>query len=71
MKHVITTFLPRFIEFGEYKDNLYGTSLESIRSVLDRSKVCLVDVHAEVSAHGTASSSGEGFDLRSKHVADM
>uniref|UniRef100_A0A8C5ASQ4 MAGUK p55 scaffold protein 3b n=1 Tax=Gadus morhua TaxID=8049 RepID=A0A8C5ASQ4_GADMO len=46
----------KFIEFGEYKDNLYGTSLESIRSVLDRSKVCLVDVHAEVSAHGTASS---------------
>ncbi|CAL8239662.1 unnamed protein product, partial [Gadus morhua 'NCC'] len=39
--------LLRFIEFGEYKDNLYGTSLESIRSVLDRSKVCLVDVHAE------------------------
>ncbi|XP_030196633.1 MAGUK p55 subfamily member 3 isoform X3 [Gadus morhua] len=37
----------KFIEFGEYKDNLYGTSLESIRSVLDRSKVCLVDVHAE------------------------
>ncbi|CAL8284890.1 unnamed protein product [Merluccius merluccius] len=37
----------KFIEFGEYKDNLYGTSLESIRSVLDRNKVCLVDVHAE------------------------
>ncbi|XP_071757274.1 MAGUK p55 subfamily member 3-like isoform X1 [Centroberyx gerrardi] len=37
----------RFIEYGEYKDNLYGTSLESIHSVLDRNKVCLVDVQPE------------------------
>ncbi|KAJ3607482.1 hypothetical protein NHX12_024533 [Muraenolepis orangiensis] len=44
----------KFIEFGEYKDNLYGTSLESIRSVLDRNKVCLVDLHAEVSAYAKA-----------------
>ena len=52
MKHVITAFLQRFIEFGEYKDNLYGTSRESIRSALDGGKVCLVDVHAEVSTTG-------------------
>uniref|UniRef100_A0A668AYJ7 MAGUK p55 scaffold protein 3 n=1 Tax=Myripristis murdjan TaxID=586833 RepID=A0A668AYJ7_9TELE len=37
----------RFIEYGEYKDNLYGTSLESINSVLDQNKVCLVDVQPE------------------------
>ncbi|XP_056152740.1 MAGUK p55 subfamily member 3-like [Lampris incognitus] len=37
----------KFIEYGEYKDNLYGTSLESIRVVLDRNKVCLVDVQPE------------------------
>nr|XP_020460969.1 MAGUK p55 subfamily member 3-like isoform X2 [Monopterus albus] len=38
----------KFIEYGEYKDNLYGTSLESIHQVLDQNKVCLVDVQPEV-----------------------
>ncbi|XP_067285463.1 MAGUK p55 subfamily member 3 isoform X3 [Pseudorasbora parva] len=37
----------KFIEHGEYKNNQYGTSLESIRSVLARNKVCLVDVQPE------------------------
>lgn len=40
--------MSRFIEYGEYKNNQYGTSLESIRSVLARNKVCLVDVQPEV-----------------------
>uniref|UniRef100_A0A3B4VLX1 MAGUK p55 scaffold protein 3 n=1 Tax=Seriola dumerili TaxID=41447 RepID=A0A3B4VLX1_SERDU len=38
----------KFIEYGEYKDNLYGTGLESINRVLDQNKVCLVDVQPEV-----------------------
>ncbi|XP_072229123.1 MAGUK p55 subfamily member 3-like isoform X1 [Leuresthes tenuis] len=37
----------KFIEYGEYKENLYGTSLESIHKVLNQSKVCLVDVQPE------------------------
>ncbi|XP_028675436.1 MAGUK p55 subfamily member 3 [Erpetoichthys calabaricus] len=37
----------KFVEHGEYKDNLYGTSLEAIRSVLTRNKLCLVDVQPE------------------------
>ncbi|XP_036393586.1 MAGUK p55 subfamily member 3-like isoform X3 [Megalops cyprinoides] len=37
----------KFIEHGEYKDNQYGTSLEAIRSVLARNKLCLVDVQPE------------------------
>ncbi|XP_055982810.1 MAGUK p55 subfamily member 3 isoform X2 [Sorex fumeus] len=37
----------RFLEHGEYKDNLYGTSLEAIRGVLARNKVCLVDVEPD------------------------
>ncbi|KAK2820385.1 hypothetical protein Q5P01_023344 [Channa striata] len=37
----------KFIEYGEYKENLYGTSLESIHKVLDQKKVCLVDVQPE------------------------
>ncbi|XP_073345945.1 MAGUK p55 subfamily member 3-like isoform X1 [Pagrus major] len=38
----------KFIEYGEYKDNLYGTSLESIHRILDQKKACLVDVQPEV-----------------------
>ncbi|XP_032358348.1 MAGUK p55 subfamily member 3 isoform X3 [Etheostoma spectabile] len=37
----------KFVEYGEYKDNLYGTSLESIHHILDQNKVCLVDVQPE------------------------
>ncbi|XP_051795022.1 MAGUK p55 subfamily member 3-like isoform X1 [Acanthochromis polyacanthus] len=37
----------KFIEYGEYKENLYGTSLESIHRTLDQNKVCLVDVQPE------------------------
>ncbi|XP_003441992.1 MAGUK p55 subfamily member 3 isoform X2 [Oreochromis niloticus] len=37
----------KFIEYGEYKENLYGTSLDSIHRVLDQNKVCLVDVQPE------------------------
>ncbi|XP_075890328.1 MAGUK p55 subfamily member 3-like [Nelusetta ayraudi] len=38
----------KFIEFGEYNDNLYGTSLESIRRILAQNKSCVVDVQPEV-----------------------
>ncbi|XP_042591385.1 MAGUK p55 subfamily member 7-like isoform X2 [Cyprinus carpio] len=34
----------KFIEHGEYKGNYYGTSFDSVRSVLSKNKVCLLDV---------------------------
>ncbi|XP_056310013.1 MAGUK p55 subfamily member 3 isoform X2 [Danio aesculapii] len=37
----------KFIEYGEYKENLYGTSIEAIRSVQAKNKMCLVDVQPE------------------------
>ncbi|XP_047465205.1 MAGUK p55 subfamily member 3-like isoform X4 [Mugil cephalus] len=37
----------KFIEYGEYKENLYGTSLESIHRTLEQNKLCLVDVQPE------------------------
>lgn len=40
----------RFLEHGEYKEHLYGTSLGAVRAVLARNKVCVVDVEPEVSA---------------------
>ncbi|XP_026064595.1 MAGUK p55 subfamily member 3-like isoform X2 [Carassius auratus] len=37
----------KFIEYGEYKENLYGTSIAAIRSVQAKNKMCLVDVQPE------------------------
>ncbi|KAM7370158.1 hypothetical protein PAMP_011436 [Pampus punctatissimus] len=41
----------KFIEYGEYKGNYYGTSLDSIRSVLSKNKVCLLDVQPHMLKH--------------------
>ncbi|KAM6450931.1 MAGUK p55 subfamily member 3 isoform 5-T7 [Liasis olivaceus] len=41
----------KFVEHGEYKENLYGTSLEAIQSVMSKNKVCLVDVVPEAVKH--------------------
>ncbi|CAG07247.1 unnamed protein product, partial [Tetraodon nigroviridis] len=38
----------KFIEHGEYKENQYGTSIEAIRSVQAKNKMCIVDVQPEV-----------------------
>ncbi|XP_078539750.1 MAGUK p55 subfamily member 4 [Lissotriton helveticus] len=37
-------FSHRFLEYGEYKENFYGTSIDSVRAVLDEGKVCIVDL---------------------------
>ncbi|XP_037331819.2 MAGUK p55 subfamily member 4 [Pungitius pungitius] len=34
----------RFLEYGEYNGNLYGTSIESARDVLLSGKICVVDI---------------------------
>ncbi|XP_030076875.1 MAGUK p55 subfamily member 3 isoform X1 [Microcaecilia unicolor] len=36
-----------FLEQGEYKENLYGTSLQSIRSVMAKNKTCLVELQPD------------------------
>ncbi|KAB5555850.1 hypothetical protein PHYPO_G00038910 [Pangasianodon hypophthalmus] len=41
----------KFIEYGEYKGNYYGTSLDSIRSVMAKNKVCLLDVQPHSLKH--------------------
>ncbi|XP_029015105.1 MAGUK p55 subfamily member 3 isoform X1 [Betta splendens] len=37
----------KFIEHGEYKENQYGTSIEAIRTVQAKNKMCIVDVQPE------------------------
>ncbi|XP_034255623.1 MAGUK p55 subfamily member 7 isoform X2 [Thrips palmi] len=34
-----------FIEFGEYKGNLYGTSVESVKMLVDAGHVCVMNPH--------------------------
>uniref|UniRef100_UPI00358F96AA disks large homolog 2-like n=1 Tax=Myxine glutinosa TaxID=7769 RepID=UPI00358F96AA len=34
----------RFIEAGQYNDNLYGTSVQSVREVAEKGKHCILDV---------------------------
>ncbi|KAI5606692.1 MAGUK p55 subfamily member 7 isoform X4, partial [Silurus asotus] len=41
----------KFVEYGEYKGNYYGTSLDSVRSVLTKNKVCLLDVQPHSLKH--------------------
>ncbi|XP_037612875.1 MAGUK p55 subfamily member 7 isoform X2 [Sebastes umbrosus] len=52
-KHLFDTDIHnnKFIEYGEYKGNYYGTSLDSIRSVLSKNKVCLLDVQPHTIKH--------------------
>lgn len=52
-KHLFETDIHnnKFIEYGEYKGNYYGTSLDSVRSVLSKNKVCLLDVQPHTIKH--------------------
>ncbi|KAF3704417.1 MAGUK p55 subfamily member 3 Discs large -like protein 3 Protein MPP3 [Channa argus] len=60
----------KFIEYGEYKENLYGTSLESIHKVLDQNKVCLVDVQPEEDDLQEMKQSAERMDECYGHWVD-
>jgi guanylate kinase len=35
----------RFVEHGEFQGNLYGTSIDTIKAVVESGRVCLLDVH--------------------------
>ncbi|XP_072307295.1 MAGUK p55 subfamily member 7 isoform X2 [Eucyclogobius newberryi] len=52
-KHLFETDIHnnKFIEYGEYKGNYYGTSLDSIRSVQAKNKVCLIDIQPHSIKH--------------------
>ncbi|KAM4689186.1 MAGUK p55 subfamily member 7 [Discoglossus pictus] len=52
-KHLFETDIQnnKFIEYGEYKNNYYGTSLDSVRSVMAKNKICLLDVQPHSIKH--------------------
>ncbi|KAG8190130.1 hypothetical protein JTE90_026698 [Oedothorax gibbosus] len=37
----------KFVEYGEYKGNLYGTSLESVFSIVRSGRVCILNPHPQ------------------------
>ena len=39
----------QFFEYGEYNSNMYGTSIDSVRSVIDQRKMCVLDIQPAVS----------------------
>lgn len=39
----------KFLEYGEHNGNLYGTSLDSIRNVINEGKMCVLDCSPSVS----------------------
>lgn len=56
----------RFLEYGEYKGNLYGTSVQAVRDVLSSGKICVLDIEPNVSpahrgCHGNPVRKPEGW----------
>ena len=39
----------RFLEYGEYAGNLYGTTYDAIRTVNRSGKMCVLDINPQVS----------------------
>jgi guanylate kinase len=39
----------KFLEFGEFNGNIYGTKLESIHYTVQQGKMCVLDVNPTVS----------------------
>lgn len=37
----------KFVEFGEYQNNLYGTSVEAVRQIINHSKICILNLQPE------------------------
>lgn len=37
----------KFIEYGEYEKNLYGTSIDSVRQIINSSKICILNLHTQ------------------------
>ena len=39
----------KFVEHGEFERSIYGTSLDSIRRVVESGKICVLNLHPQVS----------------------
>ena len=39
----------KFIEFGKHQQHIYGIKVESVMEVIETCKMCILDVHPQVS----------------------
>lgn len=44
-------FPGKLIESGEFEKNLYGTSTDSVRQVINTGKICVLCLHTQVGTH--------------------
>ena len=40
-----------FLEYGDFANNLYGTTFDSIRAVKQKGQMCVLDVNPQVRGH--------------------
>uniref|UniRef100_A0A3Q0RKG6 Guanylate kinase-like domain-containing protein n=1 Tax=Amphilophus citrinellus TaxID=61819 RepID=A0A3Q0RKG6_AMPCI len=50
-----------FLEYGEYKGNMYDTSIQSTRDVLNSGKICIIDIEPNTSPSGSEDTRTEGL----------
>jgi len=46
----------KFIEFGKHEQHLYGIKAEAVMEVIDANRICVLDVHPQVSGWGSGES---------------
>ena len=51
----------KFIEAGEYQNNLYGTSVEAVRQVINQGQICILNLQPEVGQLPTVGKEGKGL----------
>ena len=42
----------KYLEYGDFNGNLYGTRLDTVRQVIDSGKMCVLDVNPTVGLNG-------------------
>ena len=52
----------RYLEFGDYDGNIYGTKIDSIHEVVEAGRICILDVNPQVSTTAESSLRGGHFD---------
>ena len=53
----------KFIEAGEYQNNLYGTSVEAVRQVINQGRICILNLQPEVGQLPTVGKEGKGLGM--------
>lgn len=53
----------KFLEYGEHNGNIYGTSLDSIRNVINEGKMCVLDCSPSVSERADSAYKVQFFSI--------